>query len=178
MARIFTSRKSGFIQRSGRMRRETQWIASTVINATPAAASTAIILTTLGAILALRPFTVVRTIGSLYARSDQTGALEAYSVRYGHCVVSDQAAAIGVTAVPTPDTDVASDLWFVFEEIFGTFGFISGVGALQLGEMVKFDSRGMRKVEEGQDMISVIEATSVSAGADTVTGFRQLLKLH
>jgi len=118
MANIRVGRKSGFIERGGRMRRESVWLASGEIFTTFAAANTAVLLTSLGAtLLALRPFTVVRTRGILSIQSDQAAAIENQFFAYGHCVVSDQATAIGVTAVPTPDTDDTSDLWFVYERL-------------------------------------------------------------
>ncbi len=71
MANIRSARRSGFVLRGGVKRRETFWIASSVIVAAPAAASTAILLSTLNAaVLAVRPFTIVRTIGELFTRSD------------------------------------------------------------------------------------------------------------
>ena len=91
-------------------------------------------------------------------------------------MVSDQAVAIGVTAVPTPDTDRGSDLWYVFEEIFGEFVFISGVGTQERGQLHRFDSKAMRKVEDGQDIITVAESPNTSAKIQVAV--RCLIKLH
>ena len=40
------------------------------------------------------------------------------------------------------------------------------------------DSKSMRKVEEGQDLIEVIENSAISNGAQVITYTRVLIKLH
>jgi len=179
MANIRVGRKSGFIERGGRMRRESVWLASGEIFTTFAAANTAVLLTSLGAtLLALRPFTVVRTRGILSIQSDQAAAIENQFFAYGHCVVSDQATAIGVTAVPTPDTDDTSDLWFVYERLMNrTSGGLTDLTS-NLMAVRYFDSKAMRKVEDGQDLISVGEASVNSSGLSLTSHFRELIKLH
>ncbi len=180
MANIRSSRKSGFIQRSGVRRRESLWVGFAGSDVAMAAASTAVLLTSLNAAaLALRPFTVVRTRGVLQIRSDQEAADEVQDVAYGHAVVSDQASAIGITAVPTPVTDDVSDMWFVYQRIMNSFRFASGVGFDGgSGRFLEFDSKAMRKVEDGQDMISASETSAFSGGAVLSNHFRYLLKLH
>ncbi len=179
MANIRTARRSGLVLRGGRNVRETRWGATSVVQGTPMAASTAILLTSLGAtVLAMRPLTIVRTRGVILGRSDQSAASEDYSFGYGHAVVSEQAVAIGVTAVPTPMTDADSDLWFVYESVIGQLIFSDATGIFEAGQRVAFDSKAMRKVEDGQDAISVVETSSLSAGAIIQVQFRCLFKLH
>jgi hypothetical protein len=122
----------------------------------------------------------VRTRGWIHCISDQIGAAETFGVAYGHCIVSDQAAAIGVTAVPTPDSDRSSDLWMVYEEIMGRFIFISGVGVETAGhnQMRYYDSKAMRKVEEGQDIAIVAEAQAIVSSGQIKKAGRLLVKLH
>ena len=144
-------------------------------------ASNAQIIASLNAAaLALRPFTVIRTRGVLGLTSDQTGASEPYSASYGHAIVSDQAVAIGVTAVPIPSTDDGSDLWYVYEALFGLFTFVTGAGILLNHGAVDrtFDSKAMRKVEDGQDLLVVAETSAISVGAILTSYERILLKLH
>ncbi len=180
MPNIRVGRKSGFIQRSGRMRRESIWLFQGPFRQGLAAASTAVLGTSLNAAaLALRPFTVVRTHLHFQVKSDQTAASEFYQAALGMAVVSDQAVAIGITAVPTPFTDMGSDLWFLHQILQGDFTFLSGVGVMEIGGQLKdVDSRAMRKVEDGQDLVGIVETSSLSTGA--VAGFagRQLIKLH
>jgi len=94
-------------------RRDTLWffIGSSVVNLTALGGT---LLTSLNAAaLSLRPFTVIRTHLSVHLRSDQFAASEEQAAGVGMAVVSDEASAIGVSAIPTPVTDAASDLWFV-----------------------------------------------------------------
>jgi len=159
------------------MRRATQWLEGPFVSTTLASTNAvALTLVMTAAELALRPFTIVRVRGQMHVRSDQTGALESYGAMMGMCVVSDQSVAIGVSAVPTPDTDLASDAWFVHETVAGSFGFISGVGVLELGQSHAYDSKAMRKVEEGFQAIQVMECP-VNSGT-VQDSFRMLIKLH
>ncbi len=172
------ARKSGFVRRNGVMRRETVWAATQPANAV-VAGNTAVLITTLNAAaLALRPFTVIRTRGRIGVFSDQVIASESYGVAYGHAVVSSEASAIGVTAVPNPIADMASDLWYVHELISGRFTFISGVGVeANDGQWKDFDSKAMRRVNGDQDLISIVEANA-NIGQTFHAGYRFLLKLH
>ncbi len=160
------------------MVRETLWI-SIATSFTGLAAGGATLFSGFTATqLALRPFTIVRTRGMLQVMSDQFGASETYGASFGICVVSDQAAAIGVTAVPTPVTDRASDLWFVYETILGRLIFASSTGLHEFGHLRSWDSKAMRKVEEGQDVAIVVEAETTSQGVDIHKSGRMLIKLH
>ncbi len=180
MANIRRSRAGGFI-RGGRSRRESLWIGVAPASNVLAGASNAVLSHTLNAAaLALRPFTVVRSRILWHVKSDQTGALEDYFAGFGVAVISDQAAAIGITAVPTPMTDISSDLWFVYEQAMSQFLFISGVGVdPNAGVLTRVDSKAMRKVEDGQDIGIVQENSGIFAGGstNTVSG-RFLVKLH
>ena len=180
MANVHTNRKSGFIRRAGVMRRENLWFFQPMAITTLAAANSAAIVTVLNAAaLALRPFTVVRTRGIMHLRSDQSAASENYIASLGFAVVSEQAADIGITAVPTPETDRGSDLWFVFESLAGRFEVTTDIGRVEQGIWRDVDSRAMRKVEDGQDLVQVVENSALSAAGSTMTtGFRQLVKLH
>jgi len=174
------ARKSGHVLRRGVMRRESLWFAGVYVRSVLGSASTAVIQTSLNAgALALRPFTIVRTRGHILYRSDQESAAENQDVSFGMAVVSDQSVAIGVTAVPTPFADNGSDLWFVYESMSARFGFITGVGFDQQSGVERIvDSKAMRKVEGGQDVIIAAETADISGGV-TITSFvRMLIKLH
>ena len=176
MANIRTARRSGLVLRGGSNRRETIWVGGSFVDTTIGAPSTAVLLTSLNAAaLALRPFTVIRTRGIASIRSDQSAAVESQLAAWGKCVVSEQAVAIGVTAVPTPATDNAFDLWFGYE-ILQNLGDIAAGPQDIVTRYV--DSRAMRKVQEGEDLITVIETTAISSGCTITTFDRILLKLH
>ncbi len=179
MPRVITNRKSGFIRRDGGMRRDTLWVGTSVIQATAGLPNISTLLTSFGAsVLALRPFTIVRTRGTMLLRSDQGAASEDYSAAYGHCIVTDQAASVGISAVPTPNSDIDSDSFYVFESLLGDLQVITAIGLYEAGVKKDFDSKAMRKVEDGFDSVSVVESGVLSAGWSFQVQFRQLIKLH
>ena len=167
--------------RGGRSVRETQWLElEEVAFSLPSANSAVVLLSLTTAEKALRPFTIMRTRGMWHIESDQTAATEISQVALGAAVVSDQASAIGVTAVPTPEIDKASDLWFLYESIISSFVVISAIGAFEpAGVTQQFDSKAMRKVEDGEDVVFVVEngALAADGAIGRLTG-RVLIKLH
>jgi len=162
------------------MVRETIWGGLVETSTALGAANTAAITNVTGAgLLAIRPFTVVRSRFSILVQSDQNAATEFQQMAVGACVVSDQAVAIGATAVPTPMTDKDSDAWFVYEGIMNQFLVISAIGAMSsAGTQRVIDSRAMRKVEDGFQIIVVIENSGLSSGSTIGLVGRFLLKLH
>jgi len=98
----------------------------------------------------------------------------------GFAVVSDQAVAVGVTAVPTPFTDKGSDLFFVYQQLVGRVGTGTGVAAAgvitEIGRFVEYDSKAMRKVNEGQDVVITVE--NEIAGCVLTHSARMLIKMH
>ncbi len=178
MARIFTNRKSGFIQRSGRMRRETSWV-GIAGSETTLAPLTPVAFTGFGAtVLGLRPFTIVRVRGVLGLVSDQTAATESIHAAMGFAVVSNDVLAVGVTALPTPMSDTESDLFFVYEAIIARTLVATAVG-LSRSFFREFDSKAMRRVEDGQDLSITVESdTAPFAGCTILKGGRLLIKLH
>ncbi len=179
MPNLKINRKSGFVHRAGVMRRETRWVQILETVTTLSAASVAALFTGFGTVeLGLRPFTIVRTRMFFHAKSDQSAATETWQGGIGMAVVSDQALAIGVTAVPVPFTDNASDLFFLYQTLAGVFTFKDASGIAELGAWKDVDSRAMRKVEDGQDLAITIQASSISNGVNIIKAGRMLIKLH
>ena len=127
--------------------------------------------------LAMRPFTVVRTYLQVQLQSDQSAAIERQFAGVGMCVVSDQASAIGVTAVPTPILDLGSDLWLLHQLVFADESNLTD--RTRSSTKVAVDSKAMRKVNNDEDLIVVMEVGSPPFGGVTldVVG-RFLVKLH
>ena len=179
MANIRVVRRSGRILRGGSMVRETLWgdVTGTFTNFSGPA--TVVLLNVTGTVLLnVRPWTVVRARGFWHIQSDQSAAAELQSASVGMAIVSDQAVAIGVSAVPTPITDMGSDAWFMYETLMSSTGAgdtdqIKGIGST-------FDSRAMRKVEDGFQLVVVGEAdaAALSDGLDLRFRARILIKLH
>ena len=168
------------IMRGGHQVRETRWLNINPVEITRAAASSATLAFVFTAAeLALRPFTIIRTRGVFGVRTDQLVATEAYSGSLGMAVVSEQATGIGVTAVPTPETDRDSDLFFVYESLAGEFLFADATSFQSAaGRWSTFDSKAMRKVPDGSDVAVTIETSSISSGAIFHISGRMLIKLH
>jgi len=135
-----------------------------------------VVLTMTAAELAKRPFTVIRVHLQLHMAPDQFVASELQLAACGLCVVSDQAAAIGVTAVPTPETDLESDLWFAHQVLVGENTFATGVGFDDhAGWGFSIDSKAMRKVNDDEQIIVVVEGATVIGGGMVVSGMGRLL---
>ncbi len=126
--------------------------------------------------LAMRPFTIVRTHLEVMVMSDQSGAVERQAGAIGVAVVSDQASAIGVTAVPTPVTDLASDLWYLHQVLFATESSLTDRATP--GNFYSIDSKAMRKVNADEDVVFVEEFSSVGSGIRIFMGGRFLVKTH
>jgi len=172
-SRLIRSHSSRLVRGS---KRHTFWFGFGVASTTLSATGGTIIYNLNAGALALRPFTVVRTISEFFLSSDQAAAIETQQVAFGWAVVSDQASAIGVSAVPTPTTDLGSELWFFHKFIFGDESNLTD--RTRSGQRVSVESRAMRKVDEGQDVVGVAELDAGSTGAALVTGGRMLIKLH
>ena len=129
---------------------------------------------------ARRPFTVIRTHLEVAMNTDQIIASEDQIGAVGMCVVSDQAVAIGAMAVPTPVTDLDSDLWFVHQLMFGEFVFMTAAGfQARTSVRTTIDSKAMRKVDDSEDLIMVAQSSSaLGEGITMITGGRLLIKEH
>jgi len=159
-------------------RRETVWLDIGFVTASLAASATKVLLSSLAAPgLALRPFTVVRTRLRWRCISDQSAATETFIGNLGLAVVSDQASALGITALPTPATNLGSDLWFVIEQWIGRFQLI-GTDVMSSSTDREIDSKAMRKVDIGQDIVVVSEAGIGGSGVVISVVGRMLVKLH
>ncbi len=158
-------------------RRETSWfdIPPTSVGIGATSVNLALSLTALE--LAKRPFTVVRTHLQIHLNTDQLIASELQFGAVGMCVVSDQAVAIGVTAVPTPITDLQSDLWFLHQILINEFTLGTAVGFdARAGYQYTIDSKAMRKVNDDQDVILVLEGSNVGSGMGMDLAGRLMIK--
>jgi len=128
------------------------------------------------ALLALRPFTIIRQYYELLLVSDQAAAIEKHGIAFGVCVVSDQASAIGVTAVPTPETDAGSDLWMLHTYMFGQESNLTDRS--QPARHLKVESKAMRRVVDDQDFLVVAEFVNIGGGSILSSAGRVLIKIH
>ena len=159
-----------------RKARETLWLFIGSTDTTLTAAGGSIIVALNAAALALRPFTIVRTHFEVAVRSDQAAAIETQAVGVGFAVVNDQALSVGVTAVPTPVSESGSSLWFLHRFIFADESNLTD--RTRSARFVEIDSKVMRKVDLGQDLLGVVEldTTAGSGGAIVSVAGRMLIK--
>ena len=162
-------------------RRKTSWFdfASLQTDFTGLAANSALLFSSLNAAaLALRPFTIVRTRGLLTVTTDQIAATERPFGAFGISVVTDQATAIGITAVPQPGDDAGSDEFLLWEPWSANVQLGSNIGFADLGRTFVLDSKAMRKVDIGQDVVAVMDNQSNTDAVDFALTYRMLVKLH
>ena len=105
--------------------------------------------------------TVRRTLGEVGISSDQTGAIEQQLGAFGCIVVTDTALAAGVASLPGPATESSDDGWFVWQGLMRR-----GDASLTapIIDVFKFDSKAMRRNEEGFSVALVAENTHATHG--------------
>ncbi len=95
----------------------------------------------------------------------------------GFGVFSDFAVTAGIGSLPDPISDEAADLWFVHQTfIIGVMA--GGANGNQRGSVFQFDSKAMRKVEEGSSIGVIMVNAHVAHGLQFILKFRMLIKLH
>ena len=157
-----------------RARKETTWFQFLPATTNIAGGGSAVIFSLNAAALAMRPFTIVRSRFEVALRSDQSAAVEIQEGAYGIAVVSDQAVGVGITAIPEPITDMGSNLWLLHQIVYADESDVATF--TRSGQFRSQDSKAMRKVEVGSDVVVVAENTSASFGSTWVIGGRMLVK--
>ena len=124
------------------------------------------------------PFTIMRVRGFFSVYSDQNTIVERPSGAFGICIVNGEAFDAGVGSIPTPWSESFDDRWLYhtywasnIEENPTTsdyqYNFFNHV----------IDGKGMRKMNHGDVLVSVIE-NQTSTGAIATMNFRTGAKLH
>jgi len=164
------------------VKRKSTWVASADITGTSTLAASSIVLNqsfliTQAANPSIVQGTIVRTRGIWAVRSDQAAASEDYIVGMGMGVVSEAAASLGITALPTPFTDETWDGWFVYDSILNGISFSDATGIREPAFVNHhFDSKAQRKVGDDSAVVVVLENSS-TVGLQFMIKFRMLFKL-
>ncbi len=148
--------RSGVVGR--RPRQATDWGRIVMATASSVGVGTKILL---GSLVLANPGigeVVRRTRGVLFVTSDQTTVSEDLFGALGAVVVTDAAAAVGVSAMPGPVTDRNDDGWFMWVP-FMTRG-ADTIAASNIPWF--FDSKAMRKIPDGFQVAFIVENASVS----------------
>ena len=144
-----------------------------------AAATSVLLLPGLNAaVLALRPFTIVRTRGLVLVTSDQAGATEHQMGAFGFGLAQDQAVASGIGSLPTPVTEAGSSNWFLWQPLLSTVSQASAAAFANIGNVYEFDSKAQRKVPVGEDVYVAVENESATDGFLVSFVARMLVKIN
>ncbi len=178
---LIRKRSGTTVVRSG-SRRQTAWIGSalTPTLATLGAATVKLDQSFTGAQVELiAPFTIVRTIGTLWVQSDQEAADEECPGALGMIIVNENARAAGVASILAPWTNSGNDAWFVHLQWMASITVATAVSITAPGwQRYDFDSKAQRKVQSGDAISVLVENGATAMGARTIMGFRQLIKMH
>ena len=177
------ARSRGFVARGARRSpgRLTEWFAPDAqTSAFTLAAGASVLSFSLSATgLAKRPFTITRTYVEFWVRSDQDAVDEFAPGAFGFSVVSTEATAIGVTAVPQPGSNAFSDKFFVHQFWMGNNdrGYSAATLPAATWHRYTVDSKAQRKLQDGEDLAIVVQNTSAAAAVFFLLQFRMLVKL-
>ncbi len=179
MARRFNR---GFAPRRQGPRRMTEWGASADQNTIIGIGPNVILLNqslSQATLAGVVPATVVRVRGELYTRSDQSAANESAFGAMGFAVVTESARVAGVGSLPSPITDETDDIWFVYQTwLAGNSGPSTGALFGQPWYRQTFESKAMRKLQDGEAIVVMMENADGAGQADFIIKFRLLFKLH
>ena len=166
--------RRGFVQRTARgPKRLTQWsgLADQGFIAVASAGATII-----SSIAFEEPGTIVRSRGTIAMRfAGYTADLTVVGA-FGIGVVSAEAAAVGITAVPEPFSDADWGGWMVHRTFARRLEFGSTVGLYSEDWEYQIDSKAMRKVEANSVLVFVAE--SQQGAYQMSESVRVLNKLH
>ena len=114
--------------------------------------------------------TVRRARGSISVSAIAGGDIE---VAMGMVVVSDLALAAGSASIPGPITDGSDDGWFVWTPVVSD----SPLSTAAEGHVVEFDSKAMRRIEEGFGVAVMVENQSSVVSVNVHLAFSVLASL-
>ena len=103
---------------------------------------------------------------SVMYSSDQNAASENSIGAVGAAVMEDTAIAVGAGSLPDPVSDVADDMWLMYQglhtriSVRGTDGLVEPAG-----HIVEIDSKAMRKVSIGKSLVFIVANADSTFGA-------------
>jgi len=112
------------------------------------------------------PATIVRSRGLLTITPDVSSASRTLTGAFGIGFVNEVAGLLGITAIPGPATNCDWGGWFVWQAFQGESQVATAIGfagANAWSLQYEIDSKAMRKFEEGQRLMMVIENTNAEA---------------
>ena len=174
------SRNGRFPRRAGASRRRVSW--SLGPRGILSAGDSAISLFSVSAESLLDDLTIVRTRGRLTMFLSGVGtANDGQRWAFGMCVVTQNAAGIGATAVPDPIADIGWDGWFVYETgtlVSGDTTPLTDPGQIAQA-VIEIDSKAMRKLHLTDTVVGILGNAEIGASSTMVAALdtRMLSKL-
>jgi len=118
--------------------------------------------------------TVRRVIGTAWVGSDQSAGFEDQVGAIGACIVTDQALATGVAALPGPATDANDEIWQTwFPVMQGSAKALTAAG--RDGFQYAIDSKAMRKQPGGTNLAFIAENFHATHAWDLSLGISVLV---
>ena len=121
------------------------------------------------------PITLIRNRGVFSVAPQSPAADLEFVGAIGIGIVSAEAVAIGITAIPTPFTDADWGGWMVWRSFAGVWDVSSDIGRAISSWTLEIDSKAMRKISPNEAGVLVVE--SQSGAIQVADGVRQLIKL-
>ena len=122
------------------------------------------------------PGTLIRTRGLISIKPQSFAADVGIVGAFGIAMVSAEAAAVGITALPEPHSDADWGGWMVLQPFAFHYEFQDGSGGLLGSVQIEVDSKAMRKV--GLSTVAIFIAEGISGAFNIADESRLLLKLH
>ena len=123
--------------------------------------------------------TILRTVGLMAVRSDQSAAAEEQLGAFGMYVVSDRAIAIGLSAIPGPVTNIDDDGWFMYQPVAQAFLFLTAAGfESDNARHYPFDSKAKRVVPSGMGIAVMVENSHATHAFDIAFTIRILSQVR
>ncbi len=121
------------------------------------------------------PNTVIRTRGVVSVGPQSFGVDVEIKGAYGVAIVSTDALAVGITAIPGPFSDSDWGGWLVWRSFAFIFEFGDSTGRMFANVNMEIDSKAMRKVESNESLVVIAES---QGGLFQIwDGTRHLIKL-
>ena len=155
------------------------WIGAGVGETTLTGSTLTLVSSLSAGALLLRPFTVMRTHITVVCVSDQEAVDERPLGSFGMLVVTDTAAALGVTALPNP-SGISGDpeaAWYAWQSLYAQVLVDSASGVHPSNYAIPIDSKAMRKVGPDDNIVMLVDVES-APGLLIQTNGRMLIQLH
>ncbi len=165
-------------QRTRAPRRRTMWTrARTEEQVITTNAVGAIVLVNASANVLFTEVTITRIVGSIYMRGTDAGPWEAFPYSMGIVTVTEQANAIGVSALPDPESQEGVDWMYWRASQLSGIGEPTDASSNLYQERIELDLRSQRRLKENNTDCNLIIKNASAFSMTVSVGLNVLLKL-